>query len=80
MYDHQFLSEHECIDYLDDLYNEGIKYEMLLEDHLKPVSDLYQEGEDAIDRSDWVPSWVISDSFCKTWNEIEMLPTTEGRA
>lgn len=74
--DYELLDEYECMTIIDDFYNEGVTYEMMLEDCLQPVSSMYEEGHDALGRCEWVPAQQISDELGQTWGEIELLPVT----
>jgi hypothetical protein len=75
------MTDEECFDYLDAMYNDGYNYGTLIEDHCDPYGvpmDGLAEGT----RGQMRYAHYISKAIEETWGEIEMLPECnheEGR-
>lgn len=56
---YEFMDEHEAMDEIDRIYNEGVRWDAIWEDGLT---------------HDWIHACDLSNALGTTWGEIEMLP------
>lgn len=75
MKDYEFLSELECFDYLDAMYNDGATNESLIEDQLY---GLYAETQSERKEGAFSSADEIARELETTWGEIELLPQCDG--
>lgn len=75
MKDYEFLSELECFDYLDAMYNDGVQNQTYIEDQLYGV---YAETEGERKEGAFTAADEIAHELERTWSEIELLPESEG--